>query len=64
MLLILKLHKGDAQDLDVTDFVETIEALEDLDQVLLLDVLGDVLNKERLVRTHMLIRNGGCSSLG
>jgi hypothetical protein len=58
-LLVRELGKRHGPDRDEADFLETFEAVEDGREVVLLDVAGDVLQEQRLVRAHVFVGDGG-----
>lgn len=58
-LLILELDERDSLDLDITDFFEALEPLEDGREIALLGLVGNILHKEGLVRSYIFVGDQG-----
>jgi hypothetical protein len=62
-LLVLELGKGHRPDRHKAHFLEALEALENCREVVFVDIAGDVLEEERLVRPHVFVGDNCCSRL-
>lgn len=62
-MLVFEFDEGDGPELDVADFLESLEALEDGSEVALLRLVRDVLHEERLVGSHVFVGDEGSAGL-
>jgi len=62
-LLVFKLCEANRPDLDISNFLEAVETLENRRQVLLGDICRDILQEKSLVWSDVLVGYGGSSCL-